>query len=283
MTNDEIKKLKITANSIRKDIIHMGPRSGNVVHLGGPLGCTDILTILYFKFLNIKPENPKWEERDRFILSKGHSYTAYYAVLAHRGFFDREELWTARSINSRLQGHPDMNKTPGVDFTSGSLGNGFSIALGMAIGLKYLKNPAKVVVIIGDGETQEGIVWEAAMSAPLRKVDNLIGILDYNHYQSSGSVDEILPLEPLAEKWQAFGWNVLEMDGHDFVDINKKLKIAFAGGTGKPTMILANTIKGKGVSFMENNNTWHSKLCPPKEYHLAIEELDGQLKVLEKM
>ena len=223
MDRKELKFLKKTAYEIREDVIHMGPRSGNVPHIGPALSCTDIVTTLYFKYMNVDPANPHWDGRDRFVISKGHACLAVYAALAKKGYFPTEELWKVKSVNAMLQGHPDMKKIPGIDATSGSLGNGLSFALGMAIGLKYQKNPAHVYCILGDGDSQEGMIWEAAMFAGAHRYDNLTAILDYNHQQGSGSVEEILSMEPMADKWKSFNWNVLEANGHDFEDLANKI------------------------------------------------------------
>ncbi len=276
---DEIKMLKKKANTIRKDIIDMVYQCGCVAHMGPSLSCADIVTTLYFKFMRIDPENPKWEDRDRFIMSKGHAYTVLYAVLSERGYFDKQELKTLRHIGSMLQGHPVINKTPGVDMTSGSLGNGLGIGIGMAYYLKLKGKDSKVFVILGDGESNEGSVWEAAMQAPVRKVDNLIAFVDHNHLQSSGSCEDILPMGCLADKWKAFGWNVLEMNGHDMADIVSKINIA-VNFRGAPTVLIAHTIKGKGISFMENTNVWHAARLPQDKYEIAINELEEEAKWL---
>jgi transketolase len=261
------------ANTIRKDIVDIAYKAGGPSHPGPALSCTDIVTALYFKIMNIRPDDPHWEDRDRLILSKGHACPVIYAALAEKGYFDKGWLYTLRQIGSKLQGHPDMNKTPGIDMTSGSLGHGLSAGLGMALALKIKKKKSKVFVILGDGELQEGLVWEAAMAAPRLRADNLIAIVDYNHFQSCGSTEEILPLEPLADKWKAFGWRVLEMNGHNMDDIVNKLEMACMF-IGKPTVIIAHTVKGKGVSYMENDNTWHQKTPTEEQYIQAIKELE---------
>lgn len=260
------------ANTIRKDIVDIAYKAGGPSHPGPALSCTDIVTALYFKIMNIRPDDPHWEDRDRLILSKGHACPVIYAALAEKGYFDKGWLYTLRQIGSKLQGHPDMNKTPGIDMTSGSLGHGLSAGLGMALALKIKKKKSKVFVILGDGELQEGLVWEAAMAAPRLRADNLIAIVDYNHFQSCGSTEEILPLEPLADKWKAFGWRVLEMNGHNMDDIVNKLEMACMF-IGKPTVIIAHTVKGKGVSYMENDNTWHQKTPTEEQYIQAMKEL----------
>jgi transketolase len=262
------------AKEIRKDIMEIAYKAQGPTHPAPALSCVDILAALYFKVMKIDPTKPRWEERDRFILSKGHACPAYYATLAERGYFDKSLLYTVRRINSKLQGHPDMNKTPGVDMTSGSLGNGLSTGLGIALALKIKKKSSNVFVILGDGESQEGEVWEAAMAAPRFGVDNLIAIVDYNHLQSCGRTDEILTLEPLQNKWEAFGWKVLEMNEHNLEDIVNKLEIAVRF-QGRPTVLIAHTTKGKGVSFMENNEAWHAGILNQKQYEQALAELNN--------
>ena len=278
----EWKRLKKQAVQLRRDIIEMSAHSGNgSIHVGPALSCTDILTALYFKILRIDPENPAWEDRDRFILSKGHGYAALYSALAERGYFPREEIMTARGINSRLQGHPVLGKTPGVDMVSGSLGNGLSCGLGIAMALKLQKRThSKVYVVLGDGEIQEGMIWEAAMAAPNKRIDNLVAIIDCNHYQSCGAVDEINSLYPVVDKWKAFGWHVMEMNGHDMAEIVSKLTQA-REFSGRPVCVIAHTVKGKGVSFIEHNNKWHARVCTEEEYGEAMAELDAQEKAIE--
>jgi transketolase len=261
------------ARAIRKDIIEIAYKAQGPSHPAPALSCTDIVTVLYFKIMEIDPANPGWEERDRFILSKGHACPVLYAALAERGYFDKSLLYSVRRINSLLQGHPVLGKTPGVDMTSGSLGNGLSTGLGMAVALKMKQIQSNVFVVLGDGEIQEGEVWEAAMAAPQLGADNLIAIIDYNHLQSGGKTDEILSLEPLADKWEAFGWKVFEMNGHNMEEIVAKLEMAVSF-KGRPTVIIAHTVKGKGVSFMENQAAWHAKIPTQAEYEQAIRELD---------
>ena len=261
------------ANQIRRDIIEIAYKAQGPSHPGPSLSIADVMSCLYFHEMHVRPEEPHWEGRDRLVLSKGHACPALYAALAEKGFFPREELLTVRKVDSRLQGHPDMKKTPGVDMTAGSLGNGMPIATGMALGLKASGNAAHVYAIIGDGEMQEGIIWEAAMFAGAHKLDNLTVILDYNHQQSCGSTEAILPMEPVLDKWKSFGWKTLEMNGHNVPDILDKLAIARAY-QGMPTIIVAHTVKGKGVSFMENNNAWHQSLMTPEQYHVALQELE---------
>jgi transketolase len=268
----EITNLREKAREIRKDIMEIAYKAQGLTHQGPSLSCADIITALYFKIMKVNPENPRWEERDRLVLSKGHAYPVLYSVLAEKGYFDKSMLSSVRRINSKLQGHPDMNKTPGVDMTSGSLGHGLSLGLGIALALKIKQIPSNVFVILGDGELQEGLVWEAAMAAPRLGGDNLVAIVDYNHLQSGGSTDETLSLEPLEDKWKAFGWKVFEMNGHNMEDIVAKLEMAVSY-KGRPTVLIAHTIKGKGVSFMEHNNNWHARIPTREEYEQALAEL----------
>jgi transketolase len=270
----EIIDLCEKAREIRKDIMEIAYKAGGPSHEGPAMSCTDILTALYFKIMKIDPANPQWEERDRLVLSKGHACPALYSALAERGYFDKSLLYTVRRINSKLQGHPDMNKTPGIDMTSGSLGNGLSTGLGIALALRIKRINSNVFVILGDGELQEGENWEAAMAAPNFAIDNLIAIVDYNHLQSGGSTDRTLSLEPLHAKWEAFGWKVFEMNGHNMEDIVNKLEMAVSF-QGRPTVLIAHTIKGKGVSYMENNHIWHGKIPTQAEYEQALIELNN--------
>jgi transketolase len=268
----EISNLCEKAREIRKDIIEIAYKAQGPSHPGGALSCADIMTALYFKVMKVDPANPNWEERDRLILSKGHACPVLYAVLAERGYFDKNLLYTVRRINSKLQGHPDMNKTPGVDMTSGSLGNGLSLGLGVAMALKMKQINSNVFVVLGDGELQEGMVWEAAMAASRFGVDNLIAIVDYNHLQSCGTTDQVMPVEPLKDKWESFVWKVFEMNGHDMEDIVNKLEMAVRY-QGRPTVLIAHTTKGKGVSFMENGLAWHCKVPTQEQYEQALKEL----------
>jgi transketolase len=251
-------------------------------HVGGPLSCADMLTALYFHVLNIDPTRPAWPERDRFILSKGHSTIALYAVLAERGYFPVEELLTFDAIDSRLQGHPDMTRTPGIDMSSGSLGQGLSPGLGMALGARRLGLVFHTYVLMGDGEQQEGQVWEAAFVAARYGLDNLTAILDYNRLQQFGwqrpGQRMLPPIENPAEKWQAFGWQPIEVDGHDMAAfiaaIGQARQVA-----GRPTILIAHTVKGKGVSFMENDYEWHARVPSNEELRMALQEL-GQVELL---
>lgn len=261
------------AKEIRKDIVTMAYVAPAQNHPAPSLSCADLMTVLYFDVMRIDPKNPKWEDRDRFILSKGHACPCQYAALARKGYFSREELWKVRGFEVMLQGHPDMKKIPGIDMTSGSLGNGLSAGLGMALYAKAKKKDFHTFVIVGDGEAQEGAIWEAAITAAARKLDNLTCIIDYNHLQSCGSTDKIAPMHPFVDKWKAFGWETIEIDGHDVHQIRSALRMSVAG-MGRPTAIIAHTIKGKGVSFMEGNNIWHARRPTDEEYKQAMKELE---------
>lgn len=263
--------LKEKAKVIRQHIIRMTGAAGSG-HPGGSLSAADIITYLYFKELKIDPENPKWPERDRFVLSKGHAAPVLYAALAEKGFFPVEELITLRKIDSLLQGHPDMSRVRGVEMSTGSLGTGFSTSVGMALAARMDKRDNYIFVMLGDGEIQEGQVWEAAMAAAHYKLDNMIAILDYNGLQIDGPVSEVLSPEPLPDKWRAFGWEVLEINGHDFQAIEKAIATA-KSVKGKPTMIIAKTVKGKGVSFMENEAGWHGSAPNQEQVEKALKEL----------
>jgi len=273
MDKDLISALEDQALEIRKDILRM-IHTARAGHPGGSLSITDVVTALYFHFLRLNPDDPKWPERDRFILSKGHACPVWYAALARRGYFPVEELLTLREINGRLQGHPDMLKTPGLDISTGSLGQGLSAAVGMALGLKLDDLDARVYVILGDGEINEGQIWEAAMAASKFRLDNLIAFLDYNNLQLDGTCDNVMPIEPVVEKWRAFNWEVFEINGHDMSQIVNTIERA-QEVVGKPSMIIAHTIKGKAVSFMENECEWHGKAPNDEEYRLAMDELEG--------
>ena len=249
------EKLILISKEVRRNIIEMlyESKSG---HPGGSLSCADILTYLYFEKMKVSISNPKEENRDRFVLSKGHAAPALYSVLAEKGFFDKVELKNLRKIGAKLQGHPDAKNIPGVDVSTGSLGQGISNAVGMALGLKHRNSESKVYVILGDGEIQEGLVWEAFMAASHYKLDNLVAILDYNGLQIDGKNEEVMGISPIDDKLKSFGWNVISCDGHNFDDINE----AFGQfEKDKPTIVIAKTIKGKGVSFMENQPGWHGQ------------------------
>ena len=269
---ENIEKLSEISKNIRKDIIEevYNAMSG---HPGGSLSIADILTVLYFNELNIDPKNPTWEDRDRFVLSKGHCSPALYSTLAHRGYFDIEYLKTFRNINSNLQGHPDMNKVPGVDMTTGSLGQGLSCANGMAIAGKLNNKKYRVYCLLGDGEIEEGQVWEAAMAANKYKLDNLCVIIDNNNLQIDGKIEEVMSSYPIDEKFKSFGFEVITIDGHNLKEIIEAFEKA-RQIKGKPTCIIAKTIKGKGVSFMENQVGWHGKAPNEEQYKLAIKELN---------
>ncbi|WLD76593.1 transketolase [Mogibacterium neglectum] len=243
-------------------------------HPGGSLSSADILATLYFSELNIDPENPKKTDRDKFILSKGHAVPALYSALGERGFYEVSEMMTLRQIGSKFQGHPNMRKVSGVEMSTGSLGQGFSVAVGMAIAGKIDKNPGRVYVLTGDGELQEGIVWEAAMQAAHRKLDNLVAIVDLNGLQIDGKVSDVKCVCPIDEKFKSFGWNVINVDGHNFEELTTAFEEAKKCG-GVPTAIVAHTHKGKGVSFMEDNAGWHGKAPSDEELAAAIEELGG--------
>ena len=267
------KGLNEITRNIRKDIVTMihGSKSG---HPGGSLSAVEILTTLYFDEMNIDPENPKKEDRDRFVLSKGHAAPVLYATLAERGYFDKKELLSLRKVGAMLQGHPDMKGTPGVEISTGSLGQGFSVACGMAMASKLDNAPWRVYALLGDGEVQEGLIWEAAMSAAHYKLDNMVAFLDYNGLQIDGEVEKVMNIGPIVDKFKSFGWNVIEIDGHDFDQIFAALDMA-KETVGKPTMIVAKTIKGKGVSFMENNAGWHGNAPSDNDLEIALSELGG--------
>ncbi len=267
------KVLNGIARNIRKDIVTMihGSKSG---HPGGSLSAVEILTSLYFDEMNVDARSPKMEDRDRFVLSKGHAAPVLYATLAEKGYFDKKELNSLRKMGAMLQGHPDMKGTPGVEMSTGSLGQGFSVACGMAMASKLDNAPWRVYTLLGDGEVQEGIVWEAAMSASHYKLDNLVAFLDYNGLQIDGEVEKVMNIGPIMDKFKSFGWNVIEIDGHDFDQIFAALDMA-RETVGKPTMIIAKTVKGKGVSFMENNASWHGTAPTDSDLEKALAELGG--------
>ncbi len=266
--------LKATATQIRTDIIESLAAAGSG-HPGGSLSCTDIMTVLYFDKMHIDPENPNDPDRDRLILSKGHAAPALYAALAERGYFPREDLLTLRKRGSHLQGHPNMNDTPGVDMSTGSLGQGLSVANGMALAGRLDNKDYYVYVILGDGEIQEGQIWEAAMSAGHLGLDHVIAFVDHNGLQIDGSNDEVMTVNPVADKFVAFGWNVLSIDGHDFDAISAAIDKAKAS-TGKPTAIVCETVKGKGISFMENAVNWHGSAPNAEQAAQALSELRGE-------
>jgi len=275
----ELERLREVARRIRVEVVRNVyiARAG---HLGGPLSAADMLAALYFHVLRVRPDEPAWPDRDRFVLSKGHSSIGLYAAMALRGYFPVEELATFDAAHSRLQGHPDMTRLPGLDMSTGSLGMGISAAMGMALGARITGRDIRAWVMLGDGECQEGEVWEAAMAAARHRLTNLIAIVDHNKLQQygwpgDGPDGRIPPQEPgeLAAKWAAFGWRVLEMDGHDMADILRILGAAADGGGGRPTVVIAHTIKGKGVSFMEGHYFWHTRAIKPEELAQALAEL----------
>ena len=271
ISEEVINELDAKALAIRRDIIQMtyAVQSG---HPGGSLSATDIVTALYFYFLRIDPENPEWPDRDRFVLSKGHACPVWYSALAERGYFPKEELLTLRKIDGRLQGHPVMGKPPGVDMTTGSLGHGLSIGVGMALGIKLDRKDSRVYVMLSDGELNEGLIWEAAMAAAKYKLDNLITIIDNNNLQLDGWCNEVMPIEPIIDKWLAFNWRVFVMDGHDMRQILSTIREANRV-TGAPSVIVAHTVKGKGVSYMENKCEWHGKPPNEEQFKQAMMEL----------
>ena len=279
MTETEIKALQIAACKVRMGVIE-GTHGAKAGHPGGSLSAADMFTYLYFKELNVDPKDPKNENRDRFVLSKGHTAPGLYSVLANRGFFPVEDLTTLRHIDSYLQGHPNMNSVPGVDMSTGSLGQGISCAVGMAMGLKHQGKSARVYTLLGDGEIQEGQVWEACMAASHYKLDNLVVIVDNNGLQIDGDVAKVMSPYPIADKLEAFGFHTIAIDGHDF----DQMEQAFAEARtvkGKPTAIVMKTVKGKGVSFMENNAGWHGKAPNDAEYAQAMDEIQAVLAGLE--
>ena len=269
----DYEKLKKIACDIRVDIIRQTFHASSG-HPGGSLSAAEILTVLYFHEMNIDPADPKKADRDKFVLSKGHASPVLYATLAHRGYFPTEELVNFRKIGSMLQGHPDMRKVPGVEMSTGSLGQGFSASVGMALANKLDGSSARVYALLGDGELQEGIIWEAAMSAAHYKLDNLVAIIDWNGLQIDGKNEEVMTVTPIDEKFKSFGFHVIMIDGHSL----KEIEEAFAKAReskGKPTAIIAKTSKGKGVCFMENNAGWHGKAPSEEEAKEAVAELGG--------
>lgn len=271
MKSEELKKI---ADQLRFEAVRM-VYEGRDGHPGPALSIADIVATLYFDEMRLDPKNPNWEDRDRFILSKGHSCPIYYAALSEKGYFgDKVQNFKLRSLGSIFQGHPVMNKTPGVDMTSGSLGNGLSIGVGMAIAGKYNKKDYNVFVIAGDGEIQEGIVWEAANTAVAKKLDNLILFIDKNGLQSGGSVQDTIGSNNVKEKFEAFNWNVREIDGHNIDEIKGAISIA-KNSKGKPNAIICNCIKGKGLDYMENDNAWHKGVPTEEQYEIAVKVLGG--------
>ena len=269
-----MEDLRLVANNMRKNIVKM-VHNANSGHPGGSLSSTDILTALYFNVMNIDKNNLNDKKRDKLVMSKGHASPALYAVLAEKGFISEEELMTFRLINSRLQGHPNMNDCPGVDMSTGSLGQGLSVAVGMSLANKLDNNPFRTYVVCGDGECNEGMIWEAAMAASHYKLDNLLLVVDHNGLQIDGKNEDVMNTAPLGEKFASFGWNVFGVDGHDIDAITEACKAAETV-KGKPTVIIAETVKGKGVSFMENQAGWHGKAPNDAELAQALKELGGE-------
>lgn len=272
--NDNIEELKELARLIRIDIVTMIYKAGDG-HPAPALSVADLITALYFNIMRIDPQKPNWEERDRFILSKGHACPALYAALARKGYFPHSDLTGLRSLESHLQGHPDMNKTPGVDATAGSLGNGVSIGLGMILASRLLGKDFFTYVITGDGEIEEGVVWEAAMSAKKYKANKLIVFVDNNGFQSSGPIEKVSGLYPILPKWQAFGWHCQEIDGHNFAEIIQAANNAKAN-IEQPSLILAHTVKGQGVPFMIGDNSWHKRVPTKEQFKQAMIALGGE-------
>ena len=279
MTTEEKKQLQITACKVRMGVIE-GTHGAKAGHPGGSLSAADVFTYLYFKELNIDPKNPRWDGRDRFVLSKGHTAPGLYAALAHRGFFPVEDLPTLRHIGSYLQGHPNMNTVPGVDMSTGSLGQGISCAAGMALGLKHQGSACRVYTLLGDGEIQEGQVWEACMFAAHYKLDNFVVIVDNNGLQIDGEVAKVMSPYPIDGKLQSFGFHVRTIDAHDFDQIEEAFLEARTV-KGRPSAIILKSVKGKGVSYMENNASWHGKAPNDEEYRQAMDELSAALRELE--
>ena len=274
LDSKQLNELKSIARLLRIDVLKMLNEAGSG-HTGGSLSAVEIITALYFYKMRHNPKNPKWPDRDRFVLSKGHGAPALYAALARCGYFDFSELMTLRKMGSILQGHPDMNFTPGIDISTGSLGQGLSMANGMALALRLDRRPSRVYVLLGDGEIQEGQVWEAAMAAVHYRLDNLCAIIDYNRLQIDGRVEEVMNIEPIADKWTSFGWEVFLVDGHDF----EKIITAFDKAEKvkeKPSLLIARTIKGKGVSFFEDKVEYHGVAPTNDELERALEELKDE-------
>ncbi len=271
MPKKSVEELQAIARRVRRDIIEMTGAAGSG-HPGGSLSATDIVTTLYFDTMRHDPANPKWPDRDRFILSKGHAAPVLYSVLAEAGYSPKDKLNTLRKLGSIYQGHPDVRFLPVLEASTGSLGNGLSLSMGMGFALRINHSPARVYVMLGDGEIQEGQIWEAAMFGAFHKIDNVCAIVDYNRIQLDGFVKDIMELEPLVDKWRAFGWHVLELDGHHIPAVQACFAEA-AATKGKPTVLIAHTVKGKGVSFMENNPKYHGVSPTPAEVEKALQEL----------
>ena len=273
MKNEDFTKIKKFSENLRKNILKMAYEAGSSSsHLGGALSIVEIMSVLFCLQMKLDFKNPTWEERDRFILSKGHACLAYYAALFEIGYLKEEELATFEKDDSNLLGHPVMNKNLGIDFSTGSLGMGLSIGLGLSLAAKKKKKNFKVYVIIGDGENNEGSIWESAISAPNLNLDNLFVIIDKNNFQQTGTVKEIMNTDSLGNKWESFGWDVSEIDGHDINDIEK----FFNNKSSKPKLLVANTVKGKGISFSENNNDWHHAVLTKNLYEKALKEIESK-------
>ena len=270
----QTEQVKAMANTVRRDILGMICRAGSG-HPGGSLSTAELLTVLYFEVMNVRPEDPDWPDRDRFIISKGHGVPTLYSVLARKGFYPLDWMDCLRRLGSPLQGHPHADRVPGLDCSSGSLGQGLSVANGLALGLRRHGSQARVYCLMGDGELQEGQIWEAAMSAAQFKLSNVCGIVDWNHVQLDGTTEEIMDVGDLTKKWADFGWNVIECDGHDPDDVLRAFTAAKAC-TDKPSVILAHTVKGKGVSFMENKAAWHGAAPNEEQFAAAMAELDAK-------
>ncbi len=272
--NRDIAYLEECARQIRRDVVEMVYRTKDG-HPSPSFSSADIIAALYFGVMDVRPEDPSWDERDRFVLSKGHACPALYAALARKGYFPVEELMTLRYLNSHLQGHPYQLKTAGLDATTGSLGNGVSVGLGIALAGRIMKKEYQVYAITGDGELGEGLIWEAAMAASHKKLSNLTVFIDNNNYQSGGSVEEVSGPYPIAEKWEAFGWHTQTIDGHDISQILQAVEEAHRV-TDRPSAIVAKTVKGHGLSFMIGDNTWHKRVYTDEEYMQAMKELGGE-------
>lgn len=270
-----VSQLEKRALVIRKNIIKMIEKSGQG-HIGPALSIADLITALYFNVLRVNPKDPHWEERDRFILSKGHSCAALYAALAEAGFFPENTLDTFMQLDTNLAGHPDMRRVPGVEMSTGSLGHGLPVGIGIALSMRLDNRNCRIFVLMGDGENQEGSVWESAMAAAHYKLENLVAIVDRNRLEIDGSTESVMGLEPLREKWKSFGWQVKEIDGHNIEEIVEALK-AVPILKGKPSVIIAHTIKGKGVSFMENKIEWHYRPLSKEEAEQALQELNSKV------
>ena len=274
LTEQRKTELESLCLQFRKEIVEV-LHSIKTGHPGGSLSAVEIVTALYFEKMNIDPQNPQMEGRDRFVLSKGHAVPVLYLALAEKGFFPKEDIKTLRQIGSHLQGHPCAHKTPGIELSTGPLGLGLGASVGMAIAEKRKKSPATIYTLLGDGEIQEGVIWEACMAASKYKTDNLVAIVDYNGVQLDGPLEEIMPMGDIASKFAAFGWEVISCDGHDIAAVCDALDEAKAV-TGKPAVIIAKTVKGKGVSFMEGKSTWHGRAISDDDYKAAMAELEGK-------